>query len=87
MRSRWSGSCVAGSCPDEDEPFPPGQRPPARRIAGLPAAWREALVLRHMHDLPVEEVARIMDVPAGTVKTWLHRARGKLAVWSQGEDA
>lgn len=59
----------------------------AQQVAGLPAAWREALMLRHMHDLPVEDVARIMDVPTGTVKTWLHRARAKLAGWGQEEDA
>jgi RNA polymerase sigma-70 factor (ECF subfamily) len=45
----------------------------------LPADQRRALVLHHLVDLPVTEVAREMGVPAGTVKSWLHRGRAALA--------
>ncbi|HEX6681194.1 MAG TPA: SigE family RNA polymerase sigma factor [Candidatus Limnocylindrales bacterium] len=45
----------------------------------LPADQREAIVLHHMMDLPVAEVARMLRVPAGTVKSWLHRGRDTLA--------
>lgn len=43
------------------------------------AEYREAVVLRYQEDLSVQEVAEIMGVPAGTVKTYLFRARKELA--------
>lgn len=48
-------------------------------LAALPPPQRAVLVLFHAEDLPVEEVARILRVPAGTVKSRLARARAKLA--------
>lgn len=45
----------------------------------LPARQREALVLHHIMDLPVNEVAEHFQVPVGTVKSWLHRGRAALA--------
>jgi RNA polymerase sigma-70 factor (ECF subfamily) len=45
----------------------------------LPADLRRALVLHHLVDLPVAEVARELGVPVGTVKSWLHRGRAALA--------
>jgi RNA polymerase sigma-70 factor (ECF subfamily) len=45
----------------------------------LPADQRRALVLHHLVDLPVAEVARELGVSAGTVKSWLHRGRAALA--------
>lgn len=47
-------------------------------LAKLPVNWREALVLRHFHDLEYETIAEILEVPVGTVKTWLHRGRDRL---------
>ena len=41
----------------------------------LPAAQREALVLHHLADLPIDEVAEQMQAPVGTVKSWLHRGQ------------
>ncbi len=45
----------------------------------LPAEQRAALVLVDMQGYPVDEAARILDVPAGTVKSRCARARAKLA--------
>lgn len=50
----------------------------AQALAKLPVPWRQALVLRHDDDLPYEEIAGILDVPLGTVKTWLYRGRERL---------
>ncbi len=45
----------------------------------LPADQRRAIVLHHLIDLPVADVAREMDAAVGTVKSWLHRGRAALA--------
>ncbi|WP_460806265.1 RNA polymerase sigma factor [Micromonospora zhanjiangensis] len=48
-------------------------------IATLPAGHRQAIVLHYLADLPVEEIARLLDVPVGTVKSRLSRGRTALA--------
>ena len=45
----------------------------------LPEAQRRALVLFHLGELPVAEVARIEGCPEGTVKARLSRGRATLA--------
>jgi RNA polymerase sigma factor (sigma-70 family) len=49
------------------------------RLAGALAAMRprerDALLLYALADLSYDEVALALDVPVGTVRTWLHRAR------------
>jgi RNA polymerase sigma-70 factor (ECF subfamily) len=40
--------------------------------------YREALVLWHIEGRPYEEIAEIMDLPLGTVKTYIHRGRNEL---------
>jgi RNA polymerase sigma-70 factor (ECF subfamily) len=47
-------------------------------IANLPAKYRVVLVLRHLQELSYEEMAEVMSVPIGTVKTQLFRARAML---------
>jgi RNA polymerase sigma-70 factor (ECF subfamily) len=57
-------------------------------LARLPESHREVLVLRFYADLPVEEVARIMGCPQGTVKSRIHygvrKLRGLLSVEAGG---
>ena len=48
-------------------------------LAGLPVDQRAVLVLHHLHDLSVAEVAGLLHVPTGTVKSRLSRARAALA--------
>lgn len=55
-------------------------------IASLPAKYRAVLVLRHLQDLTYEEMAQVMRVPIGTVKTQLFRARSLLKERLQGLD-
>jgi len=49
-------------------------------LAALPADQRAALVLVDLHGLPVDEAARVLGVPAGTVKSRCSRGRARLAV-------
>lgn len=44
----------------------------------IPEHYRVPLVLCHVEGLPVEEVARVLDLPEGTVKSRLFRARAIL---------
>jgi len=44
----------------------------------LPARQCTALVLRFYLDLPEAEVARLLSVPPGTVKSWVHRGLARL---------
>lgn len=41
----------------------------------LPTGYRELIVLRHTKDLSYDEIAEITDLPLGTVKNRLFRAR------------
>jgi RNA polymerase sigma factor (sigma-70 family) len=47
----------------------------AQGLALLPPREREVLILFYLHDLVLEECAQILDVPTGTVKSRLFRAR------------
>ena len=52
----------------------------ARALQALPADQRRAIVLYHLCDLSVAEVAADVDAPVGTVKARLSRGRAALAV-------
>jgi RNA polymerase sigma-70 factor (ECF subfamily) len=48
-------------------------------LRALPLGQRQVIVLHHLAGLPVEEVARELGVPTGTVKSRLARGRRALA--------
>jgi RNA polymerase sigma-70 factor (ECF subfamily) len=54
-------------------------------IQSFPEVDRAAFLLRIQHELPYEEIARILQVPLTTVKVKVHRARLKLAAHEIGE--
>jgi RNA polymerase sigma-70 factor (ECF subfamily) len=79
--------------PDDDrpvEPPAPGESPEETlgrdelyrlaldEIEALEPEAREVVVLRDMQDLSYDEIAEVLDVPKGTVRSRLHRARSTL---------
>jgi len=53
-------------------------------LAALPQAFREVVVLHYLADMAVEEVAEVLGIPSGTVKSRLSRARAALATLLDG---
>jgi RNA polymerase sigma-70 factor, ECF subfamily len=51
----------------------------ASALAQVPEDFRVALVLADVQDLPYDDIARVLDVPVGTVKSRVHRGRIALA--------
>lgn len=77
---------------NEDDPMPETGPPVAdhadatvdsidvsRALQLIPEEYRVTLVLADIQDLPYEEIARVLDVPVGTVKSRVHRGRIALA--------
>ena len=56
-----------------------------RAIDRLPRAQRVVVVLHYLEELSTREIAEVMDVPEGTVKSRLHYARLKLRKLLQDE--
>jgi RNA polymerase sigma-70 factor (ECF subfamily) len=50
-----------------------------RALLEVPEDFRAVMILHDVQDLPQEEVAAILGVPVGTVKSRLHRGRVALA--------
>ena len=68
--------------------FPSNRRDPARELetkemmavleealAAMPEHYRIIVILRHQEELSYEEIADNLDIPLGTVKARIHRAR------------
>ncbi len=77
---------LAHSLADEGSPDPEALtlhgdlgRALERALGALRADYREVMVLRFYEGLAYEEIAEVMDLPLGTVKTHIHRARKELA--------
>lgn len=49
-------------------------------VLQLKEQHRTAIILFYYHDLPISDVAKAMDVPENTVKTYLQRGRKELKI-------
>jgi RNA polymerase sigma-70 factor (ECF subfamily) len=47
-------------------------------IGRLRPEYRSCILLRHVEGRAYEEIAEMLDLPLGTVKTYIHRARNEL---------
>ncbi|MGI3786693.1 MAG: sigma factor-like helix-turn-helix DNA-binding protein [Janthinobacterium lividum] len=79
-RGRVALAFLARSREPEPDPGPdPAAGSLARALAQLPVEQRRAVVLHHLGDVPVREVARLEGCLEGTVKARLSRGRTSLA--------
>lgn len=46
-----------------------------RAIEELPEKYKTVVILRYFHDLSLQEISHILDMPVTTVKTRVHRGR------------
>ena len=53
-------------------------------IAKLRPEYRACIILRHVEDYSYDEIAEIVKLPLGTVKTYIHRARQELREHLEG---
>jgi RNA polymerase sigma-70 factor, ECF subfamily len=49
-----------------------------RALADLDEGPREAIILFHIEQMSCRDIAAALEVPMGTVMTWLHRGRAQL---------
>jgi RNA polymerase sigma-70 factor, ECF subfamily len=47
-------------------------------LAGLDEGPREAILLFHLEGMSYRDIATALEVPIGTVMTWLHRGRARI---------
>jgi RNA polymerase sigma-70 factor (ECF subfamily) len=82
--SRWRRMRTAAMFLRREPPRPVAGPEPdrvvlVRALSRIPADQRRALVLYHMADLSVPQIAEQCGVAEGTVRSWLHRGRVALA--------
>jgi len=54
-------------------------------VERLPERQRQAILLHYYADVSIEEMSRLLHVPAGTVKRRLHDGRSRLAMDLRGQ--
>jgi RNA polymerase sigma-70 factor (ECF subfamily) len=84
--ARDEAPSIAERLPDESAPSPERAAVSGALSAALDAAidglrpeYRRVVVLRYQEGLDYAEIAEVLSIPIGTVKTFLHRARRALA--------
>jgi len=78
----------------QEQPGPPEADPAAsvssavdvqRALLGVPEEFRSVLVMRDALDMAYDDIADVLGIPTGTVKSRLHRGRVALARLLPGE--
>lgn len=74
-----------GLRPDEIASYREEEKRAQSLIDSLPPHYRVVVLLRHQQDLSYEEIAESLNLPIGTVKARIHRARALLKQRLEGE--
>ena len=79
----WALSVAASAEMEGDPAFLVGRTDPEleQALGALSAGERQVLSLRFYTDLSLDEIAHVLDLPVGTVKSRLHRALKWLRRW------
>ena len=86
-RRRRATVPLPGELPAVEQTEDPRLGPVRQAILGLPAGLREVLELRLRDELSYEEIADVLQVPLGTVRSRLHYALQRLRVAVTGLEA
>lgn len=85
-RKKWR-SLLPFLAPAKHEEFHHSDRITVREaVAKLPEIQRAVVILYYYHDMPQEEIAAILEIPKGTVKSRLHVAIKKLKEELEGDE-
>lgn len=77
-RKKWR-NLLPFLTPNQPEEFQLTERMTIREaVSALPETQRAVILLFYYHDIPQEEIAKILGIPKGTVKSRLHTAIKKL---------
>lgn len=49
-----------------------------KKVEGLPSKYKQVVAMYYWHGMSYEEMAAATNVPVGTIKTWMFRAKAKL---------
>lgn len=74
----YSQIAAEGKSPDSEVETMELQEIVQREILRLPDKYRVVIVLRYIDDLSLNEISEVLEMPLGTVKTRIHRAREAL---------
>jgi RNA polymerase sigma-70 factor (ECF subfamily) len=79
-KSRWANQMPDGTMEQPGEEALRKEREQAVQaaIAALPVDYRQVILLRDMEGLSYEEIAEMLSIPIGTVRSRLFRAREEL---------
>lgn len=80
-KRRPTAEAVLDIIPDKEPDHRPAQQLAEEvqlALATLRDEYRQAFVLFHEQELSYADIAAAMEVPLGTIKTWVHRARREL---------
>ena len=80
-KRRPMSEAVLDIIPDKEPDHRPAQQLAEEvqlALATLRDEYRQAFVLFHEQELSYADIAAAMEVPLGTIKTWVHRARREL---------
>ena len=92
-RGSWAKRVVLGSpvfelIPAQDDtPAKDESEAMMAAIHQLPTAFREVVLLHYYQNFGISEIARMLDLPEGTISSRLSRGRKKLETILQGGDA